>query len=293
MITRCGYVALVGAPNVGKSTLLNHILNFKLSITSRKPQTTRHNLLGVDTRGSDQAIYVDTPGIHDNQHRQINRYMVREAMSVLTDVDLIVMLLDRDQWGDDEELIVRNLPEGKRVIAVINKVDLLKDKRKLLPLIEQLFGRSLFQDIVPVSALRQDGTEALRDLVFEHLPEGPHLFPADQVTDQSERFLVSEIVREKIMRRLGDELPHRCAVVIERYVEEGEKVDISADIIVERNGQKQIVIGKAGEKLKSIGIDARRDIEALINKKVMLRLWVKVRPGWTNSTADLQRLGYD
>lgn len=286
-------MALIGAPNVGKSTLLNHILQQKLSITSRKPQTTRHNLLGVDTQDDHQAIYVDTPGIHDNQHRHINRYMVRQAMSVLKDVDLIVMLLDRDNWGEDEDLVVKHLPTATPVFAAINKIDLLKNKRELLPLIQRLSEMQIFEEIIPLSALQEEGLPVLRDLVYKRLPERPHLFPADQVTDQTERFLVAEIIREKIMRRLGDELPHRCGVVIEHYVEEDGRVDIAANIVVERTGQKSIVIGKAGEKLKSIGIDARKDIEALIERKVMLRLWVKVKPGWTNSVKDLQQMGYD
>ncbi|MGE0625459.1 MAG: GTPase Era [Pseudomonadales bacterium] len=293
--SRCGYVALVGRPNVGKSTLLNHLLRQKLAITSRKPQTTRHVMLGVDTRGAHQAIYVDTPGIHDDHvDREMNRRMVRSATSVLGDVDLIVMVLDRDQWTAADELVLNHVKRsGTPALAVINKVDQIKRKELLLPVIDRLSRLDCFAAIIPVSALKGHGLEVLRDEVFARLPAQPHLFPPDQITDQTERFLVSEIIREKIMRRLGDEIPHRTAVVIEQFDESGATVDISADIYVERPGQKRIIIGKGGEKLKVIGQEARKDIEQLLDRPVMLRLWVKVRPDWTNSEAALRRMGYD
>jgi GTP-binding protein Era len=292
--TQCGYVALVGRPNVGKSTLLNHLLRQKLAITSRKPQTTRHVMLGVDTEGVRQAIYVDTPGIHDHADREMNRIMVRSATSVLTDVDLVVMVLEREQWTEEDELVLEHIRRsGTRTLAVINKVDQLKQKELLLPVIERLNKLDLFEAIIPISALKQTGLEMLREEVFARLPFQPHMFPADQVTDQTEKFIVSEIIREKLMRRLGDEIPHRTAVVIEQFREDGGKVDIAADIYVERSGQKRIIIGKGGEKLKMIGQEARKDIETLLEMPVMLRLWVKVRPGWTNSPAALKRMGYD
>ncbi len=291
---RCGYVALVGRPNVGKSTLLNHLLRQKLSITSRKPQTTRRILLGVDTEGPYQAIYVDTPGIHHHAHREINRYMVRAATSVLPDVDLVVMIVDRDQWSDEDELVLAHLNKlAVPCLAVINKIDLLRDKQALLPAMSKLDGPGVFEEIFPVSALKNEGLDQLRDAIFKRLPERPQLFPPDQLTDQTERALVGEIVREKLMRRLGDEVPHHLAVVLEGYKETPALVDISADIYVERAGQKRIVIGKGGEKLKLIGQEARKDIETLIGKRVMLRLWVKVKPGWSNSPAGLRRMGYD
>jgi GTP-binding protein Era len=292
--TRCGYVALTGRPNVGKSTLLNHVLRQKIAITSRKPQTTRHNLLGVDTDGMCQAIYVDTPGIHDDTSRKMNQYMVRTATSVLADVDLIVMLVDRDVWNVQDELVVRHVKRsGRPAFAAINKVDLIRDKSVLLPVIERLDGLGLFTEIIPISALRNDGVQRLRECVFTRLPNGPHFFPGDQITDQSERVLVGEIVREKLMRRLGDELPHRSAVVIERFDSSGPLIEIDAEIYVERAGQKRIVIGKGGAMLKSIGTEARHDIEALLGARVMLRLWVKVRTGWTDDVAAMRRLGYD
>ncbi|MEM8768243.1 MAG: GTPase Era [Pseudomonadota bacterium] len=300
MTERCGYVALIGRPNVGKSTLLNHLLRQKLAITSRKPQTTRHVMLGVDTEGEKQAIYVDTPGIHDHADREMNRIMVRSATSVLDDVDLIVMVVEREQWTNEDELVLEHLAKavaradnGVRAIAVINKVDQLKRKEKLLPVIERLHGLDVFDVIIPISALKRTGLDALREEVFSRLPEHPHLFPPDQVTDQTEKFIVSEIIREKLMRRLGDEIPHRTAVVIEHYDEGEDRVDIAADIYVERDGQKRIIIGKGGEKLKMIGQEARKDIEALLEQPVMLKLWIKVRPGWTNSSAALKRMGYD
>ena len=251
-------------------------------------------MLGVDTEGDRQAIYVDTPGIHHHADREMNRIMVRSATSVLKDVDLIVMVLEREQWTDEDELVLQHIRgSGTRALAVINKVDQLKRKELLLPVIERLAALDLFEAIIPVSALRQTGLDMLRDEVFERLPYQPHFFPGDQVTDQTERFIVSEIIREKLMRRLGDEIPHRTAVVIEQYREEDGRVDIAADIYVERAGQKRIIIGKGGDKLKMIGQEARKDIEALLEIPVMLRLWVKVRPGWTNSPAALKRMGYE
>ena len=279
---------------MGKSTLLNHMLRQKLSITSRKPQTTRRILLGVDTEGPCQAIYVDTPGIHHHAHREINRYMVRAATSVLPDVDLIVMIVDRDQWTDEDELVLEHLSKlAVPRLAVINKIDLLRDKQALLPAISKLDAHGVFEEIFPVSALQNEGLSQLRAAIFARLPERPQLFPEDQLTDQTERALVGEIIREKLMRRLGDEVPHHLAVVLEGFEEKSELVEIIADIYVERSGQKRIVIGKGGEKLKLIGQEARKDIETLIGKRVMLRLWVKVKPGWSNSQAGLRRMGYD
>ena len=292
-VTRCGYVALVGRPNVGKSTLLNHLLGMKLSITSRKPQTTRHNLLGVDTRGRDQTLYVDTPGIHDPKQRGVNRYMVKSALSALKDVDLIVWLLDRDQFTDEDERVFEAIRCAERTTLVaMNKVDRLQQKSLLLPAIERLQSRYGFAEFLPISATTGEGIRVLREAVHARLPLRPHLFPADQVTDQSERFLVAEIVREKLTRRLGDELPYELNVGIEHFHQGKELVDIAANIYVEKPGQKQIVIGRGGDKLKSIGADARADIERLLGSKVMLRLWVKVKSGWSNDERALRQFGY-
>lgn len=293
-VTRCGYVALVGRPNVGKSTLLNHVLGQKISITSRKPQTTRRNLIGVDTEHQRQAIYVDTPGIHQQTERELNRYMVSNATSALSDVDLLVVLIEGGKTTSSDEHVL-NLVAAHEVpkFAVLSKVDLIKDKTALLPQIQALGERSLFDEIVPLSALKEDGVERFREHVFERLPLGPHFFADDEVTDQPERFLVAEIVREKLMRQLGDEIPHSATVVVEHFKHGDKVIDIHADIVVERDGQKGIVIGKQGSRLKLIGQESRKDIELMLDHQVMLHLWVKVRKGWTNSALHMRNLGYD
>jgi GTP-binding protein Era len=291
---RCGYVALLGRPNTGKSTLLNHILRQKISITSRKPQTTRHNLLGVDTQGAHQAIYMDTPGIHRRVEKALNRYMVSSAKSALKDVDLRVMVIEAGKFKEEDQHVLDLLTSaGGTNIAVLSKVDLLENKNQLLPEIQRLHDTGVFSEIVPLSALRQEGVEAFRELVFSMLPEGPHLFAEDEVTDQSERRLVEEIVREKLMRQLGDEIPHSSTVLVERFVSGPELTEIHADIYVERDGQKRIVIGRQGARLKLVGSEARKDIEQLLDTKVMLHLFVKVRKGWTNSDKLMNRLGYE
>ncbi len=290
----CGYVALLGRPNVGKSTLLNHIVRQKISITSRKPQTTRHNLIGVDTEGRHQAIYMDTPGIHQRTEKALNRFMVSNAKAALKDVDLRVLVVEAGKWQAEDQHVLDLLAAvpGEN-LAVLSKVDLLADKTLLLPEIERLHDSGLFTEVIPVSALKFDGVEDLRAQIFKRLPAGPHLFAEDEVTDQTVRHLVEEIVREKLMRQLGDEIPHSTAVLVERFVEEDGLTEIHADIYVERDGQKRIVIGKQGARLKLIGSEARKDIERLLDGKVMLHLFVKVRKGWTNSNRLLKRLGYD
>jgi GTP-binding protein Era len=291
--TFCGYVALLGRPNVGKSTLLNHLLHQKISITSRKPQTTRQNMLGVDTQGRYQAIYMDTPGIHRNTEKALNRYMVANATAALRDVDLRVMLVEAGKWKDEDAHVLEMLRHADAVnIAVISKVDLLDNKNLLLPEIERINAFGVFSEIIPLSALRNEGVEHFREQVFSHLPSGPHLFSADEITDQTERRLVEEIVREKLMRQLGDEIPHSAAVVVERFVSSDKITEIHADIYVERDGQKAIVIGKQGARLKLIGQEARKDIERMLDSKVMLHLFVKVKKGWTNSNKLMNRLGY-
>ena len=289
---RCGYVALVGRPNVGKSTLLNHVLGQKISITSRKPQTTRRNLIGVDTQGADQAIYVDTPGIHQQTERELNRYMVSNATSALSDVDLLVVLIEGGKTTPADTHVLKLVAAHKvPKFAVLSKVDLIKDKALLLPQMQALRELNVFDQIVPLSALKEDGVASFRDHVFQRLPLGKHFFAEDEVTDQTERFLVAEIVREKLMRQLGDEIPHSATVVIE-HLSKGTRSLIFADIIVERDGQKRIVIGKSGARLKLIGQEARKDIELMLDHQVMLHLWVKVRKGWTNAV-HLRNLGYD
>lgn len=292
--TRCGYIAIVGRPNVGKSTLLNHILGQKISITSRKPQTTRHRVLGIKTRESVQAIYVDTPGLHRGQSRAINRFMNREATNSLRDVDVVVFVIEAGRWTEEdrwvmEQLRDRNVP----VVLVINKVDKLDEKSALLPFIAERSESFDFAQVVPVSALRADNLDALELALDGFLPEGPHFFEEDQVTDRSVRFLAAEIVREKITRQLGDELPYAMTVEIEEYKPDAHVTHISAAIYVERDGQKKILIGKGGSRLKSIGSEARRDIEKLIDGKVMLNLWVKIKSGWSDDERALRSLGYN
>ena len=291
---RCGFVAIVGRPNVGKSTLMNHLLGQKLSITSRKPQTTRHNLLGVDTVDEHQAIYVDTPGIHDAAQGALNRYMVRNATSVLRDVDLIVFVVDRGTFNAEDELVLRHVERaGVPALAVINKVDLLSSKDLTLPIIDQLQRRAEWAGVFAISALKDGGLEPLREAIFATLPEAAHVYPPDQLTDRNERFMCTEIIREKLMRRLGDELPHRLTVAIESYHDRPHLVSIHAVIVVERDGQKRILIGRDGERIKGIGTQARQDIERLLGRKVMLKLWVKVKSGWTNDERHLKRYGYE
>ncbi len=292
-LTRCGYTAIVGRPNVGKSSLLNRILGQKISITSRKPQTTRHRILGIKTNGTDQAIYVDTPGLHGNEKRAINRYMNRAALSTINDVDIIVMMTAGSTLtAADREIIdrlpLRNIP----VILAVNKVDAVSDKKRLLPLIEELARQTGLTHIVPVSARTGENVERLEALVNSMLPPGPFLFPEDQMTDRSERFLVGELVREKLMRRLGQELPYATTVVIEEFFEKNAIIHITALILVEGVNQRRIVIGTAGGLLKEIGTDARLDMEKMLGRKVFLRLWVKVKEGWADDERSLPLLGY-
>ena len=291
--TKSGYVALFGRPNVGKSTLLNYLLRQKISITSRKPQTTRVNLLGIDTQDTHQAIYVDTPGIIKKTRNTLNRFMVDNAKSLLGDVDLAVLLIEAGKFTEADEHVVSLLKDrpGKTICA-LTKIDLMKKKTELLPEIEKLGSLDLFEEIVPISALKKDGINEFRDVVFKLLPEGNHLFEENQITDKSEQFIAGELIREKVMRQLGDELPHSAAVSIESFAELDRLTEIRACIHVERESQKKIVIGSKGHRLKRIGSDARRDIEILLDRKVMLRLWVKVDKGWTNQTVGLHRLGY-
>ena len=291
--TKSGYVALFGRPNVGKSTLLNYLLRQKISITSRKPQTTRVNLLGIDTQDTHQAIYVDTPGIIKKTRNTLNRFMVDNAKSLLGDVDLAVLLIEAGKFTEADEHVVSLLKDRSgKTICALTKIDLMKKKTELLPEIEKLGSLDLFEEIVPISALKKDGINEFRNVVFKLLPEGNHLFEENQITDKSEQFIAGELIREKVMRQLGDELPHSAAVSIESFAELDRLTEIRACIHVERESQKKIVIGAKGLRLKRIGSDARRDIEILLDRKVMLRLWVKVDKGWTNQTVGLHRLGY-
>lgn len=290
----CGYVAIVGRPNVGKSTLLNHLLGQKISITSRKPQTTRHNTLGIKTEGDTQFIFVDTPGIHTNQQKAINKYMNRAAESAIRDVDVVVFVVDRSAWTvADEKVAEEVMKSSSPVIIAINKLDRLESKSELLPHLKKLAQRMPEAQLIPISALYGQQLELLEEAVKQHIPEGVHYFPEDQITDRSQRFLVAELVREKITRQLGAEVPYEVAVEIEAFKYEGKICHINALILVERDGQKKIIIGDKGSRLKKIGSEARLDMERLLDCKVMLNLWVKVRRGWSDDERALRSLGYD
>ena len=292
---RCGVIAIVGRPNVGKSTLLNHLLGQKLSITSRKPQTTRNQVLGVSTQGRTQLIFVDTPGLHLGQSKAINKMMNKAAASALTGVDLTLLLCDRTKWTAEDDYVLDVVSRHEAPVAlVINKTDLLRDRDELLPFVEAVSARCRFDAVLPVSALRARGLEELTEFVEAHAPMGPHLFPEDQITDRSQRFVAAELVREKIIRQMGDELPYSTAVEIESFAHDKRGVlHISALILVERNGQKKMLVGESGERLKSIGTAARKDMEKTFDTKVMLRLWVKVRSGWSDDARALKTLGLD
>jgi len=295
--THCGYAGIVGRPNVGKSTLLNHLMGAKLSITSRKPQTTRINLLGISTEDETQIIFVDTPGLlglkRDPSGRKINRFMTNQATTALADVDLVVLLVDARGWTEDDETVLTLIRrESAAAICGINKIDRLRRKDLLLPLIDEIQDKYAFEAIIPMSALHRTGLEMLSTEIACRMPEGPHLFDSEILTDRPLVFLVAEAIREKVMRQLGDELPHRTTVVVERY-EVGETITaVDAVIYVERQTQKAIVIGRGGKRLKAIGQEARGRIEDLADGKVMLNLWVKVQPGWSNNDELLARFGY-
>ncbi|MDT4330911.1 GTPase Era [Methylomonas sp. MED-D] len=289
----CGHVALIGRPNVGKSTLMNHLLGQKLSITSRKPQTTRHRILGIKTTGVGQAIFVDTPGMHRDEKKVLNRYLNKTADSSLLGVDLVLWLLDGLYWHEYDEQIFRKLEQaGLPVILVVNKIDKVKDKQAALAFFDEAAKKFPFKHIVPVSALKSTNLEELERQIMALLPEAEPIFPEDQITDRSERFFAAEIIREKLTRRLGDELPYALTVEIELYEEHPSLTKIYANIWVERSSQKSIVIGKQGENLKKIGTEARVDIEKLIDQKVFLQLWVKVKKGWSDNERALQSLGF-
>lgn len=293
-ISRCGYVAIIGRPNVGKSTLLNTILGQKVSITSDKPQTTRSQILGIKTVESDQAIFIDTPGLHRAEKNAMNRYMNRLANAVIIDADVVLFMIEATRWTEEDEIVLQKLKSTKApIILVINKVDKLKDKAQLLPIMEDLQKKYDFAQMIPLSATSHDNVDELLDEISEFLPEGPHLFPDDQITDKNVRFQTAEIIREKLIRGTGQEVPYCSTVEIEEFKEEEKLFRISAIIWVERDGQKVIIIGKDGERLKKIGTLARKDIQAIVNKKVFLRLWVKVKNKWTDDERALKSLGYE
>lgn len=295
---RAGLVAVVGRPNVGKSTLINALVGYKVSIVSQRPQTTRHRILGIDTQRSGQIVFVDTPGLHSDGKRAINRYMNRAARGSLADVQLGLLVVEAGQWRDEDENAFRILRDsGVPRALVINKVDKIRDKSTLLPYIAQVTQDRNFIEVFPVSAEKSQNLGSLRRGVLAHLPESPPLFGEDEVTDRSERFLVAELIREQLMRQLGAELPYAAAVAIESYTEEqrGTKppmLRIGANIWVERDSQKAIVIGAGGQRIRAVGQSARMAIEAQFERKVFLELWCKVRDGWSDDEASLRGFGY-
>jgi GTP-binding protein Era len=291
--THSGLVAFVGRPNVGKSTLMNRIVGEKVSITSRRPQTTRQRIVGIKNRPDGQLVLVDTPGMHGDESRLLGRYMKRAIVGALHGVDCVCMLITADGWRELDEAVleaVRGQPAP--VILVINKIDRLPAPEALLPLMESSGTKMSFAEIVPVSATRGTNVDQLEDLLMKYLPEQPPLYPEDQLTDRSERFLAAEKIREQVFRTVGDEIPYAAAVEIERFRQEGKVLHIDALILVEKAGQKAVLIGKDGERIKAISSAARLEMEKLFGTKVFLRVWVKVREGWADSERALHGLGY-
>ncbi len=291
MSFKCGYVALIGKPNVGKSTLLNNILGEKISIVSDKPQTTRNRIIGIKNLPEAQIVFIDTPGIHKPRHK-LGEFMLREAREAIEMVDLIVFMVETETPKDADLAIIEKLKKlTKPVILAINKID-KADKGSILPVIDVYNHLYHFKEIIPISALKKDGIDILIENIKKYLPHSPKLYPDEIITDQAERFIASEFIREKIMKYTGDEIPYSVAVDIESWEESEKLIKIKANIYVEREGQKIIIIGKKGERLKKIATEARLDIEKLLGAKVFLEVWVKVRKKWRERDILLKSLGY-
>ncbi len=290
---KTGYVAIVGRPNVGKSTLLNHLIKQKISITSRKAQTTRHRIHGILTDTQSQFVFVDTPGFQTRHRSQLNQTMNRVVLQSMQDVDVVVFVIEAGRFGHEDEQVLEKLPRNLPVVLVINKIDTLADKLQLLPFIRKIAGLFEFSDIVPVSALQSRQLPALVEAIRQHLPENPPIFAEDEITDRNERFLASELLREKVFRQIGEEVPYSVSVAIEQFTMEGNLRRIHACILVERENQKAIIIGKQGKKLKEMATQARKDMEVLFDGKVYLEVWVKVKSGWADDAAALRSLGYE
>lgn len=293
--TYSGMVAIVGRPNVGKSTILNRLLGQKVSITSRKPQTTRHRIMGIDTVDTRQAVYVDTPGLHTVEKRAINRLMNRAATSSLNDVFLVLFVVEGTRWTEDDELVLNKIKQSNLPSwLIVNKTDKVSDRSELLDTMQTLSEKHEFEKILPVSAKQGKQIDELRELVLSSLPESDFYFPEDYITDRSSRFMAAEIIREKLMRFTGDELPYSITVEIEQFKLTASGVyHIHGLILVERETQKRMVIGKGGTHIKTMGAEARKDMEALFDNKVFLELWVKVKSGWADDERALRSLGYD
>jgi len=290
---RCGLVAIVGRPNVGKSTLLNALVGQKISITSTKPQTTRHRITGVLTLGGAQFIFVDTPGFQTRHGSALNRTLNRTVQATLGGVDLVLLVVEAGRFGPADEQVLRLVPEGKPVVLVANKLDAVKRRADLAPWLQEMQRRHPFAEYVPLSARKPADAERLLTVLEPYLPVQHWLFEADALTDRSDRFLAAEIVREKLFRLTGDELPYGSTVVIDRYEEEGRMRRIAATIVVERDAHKGMIIGAGGERLKRIGSESRQELETLFDAKVFLELWVKVRSGWADDEVHLRSYGYE
>jgi len=289
----CGYVSIIGKPNVGKSTIINSILNKKLSITSRKSQTTRNNIIGFKTQGNKQMILIDTPGMHIKSQKTMNKILNKSAQSIIEDSDIILFVIQRLSLDKEDELIIEKIKEtDQKVICVINKIDQIENKNKLLPFIEKLSSFKVFHEILPVSAKTKDGISQLESLIMNNLPENMHIYSQDDfvIQDDSE-FMISELIREKIIRKLGDELPHDIFVEINIFDKKDNVTEIHATIFVNRKSQKQIVIGAKGEVLKNIGTEARIEIEKYLDSKVFLKTWVKVKKNWNTDSGFINSLG--
>ena len=291
---RSGYVALVGRPNVGKSTLMNRILGQKIAITTPKPQTTRHRILGIHTTEDTQIVFVDTPGLHRNAGKAMNRHMNRVASAAIGEVDVVAFLVDGLTWTEEDEAVLQRLQRGSPpVVLVVNKVDRIDDKNRILPHLQRLSAHMDFTEVVPLSALKGDNVDALEKALSPHLPHRDRFYPEDQITDRSERFLAAELIREKLMLALEQELPYALSVEIESFKREEGRLHVIAMIFVEREGQKRIVIGKGGKNLKRIGQAARLEMNRIFEEKTHLELWVKVRSGWSDDERALRSLGYE
>jgi GTP-binding protein Era len=290
---RCGLIAIVGRPNVGKSTLLNALVGQKVSITSRKAQTTRHRITGIRTVGDAQFIFVDTPGFQTRHGNALNRTLNRTVLSAVADVDVVLFVVEAGRYGMDDAKVLALVPEGKPVVLVANKLDKVHRRAELAPWLKHMQERHPFAEFVPLSAKRREDIDRLLQIVRPYLPEQPWWYEEDALTDRSERFLASEIIREKLFRLTGDELPYTSTVVIDKFEEEGRLRRIAATIIVERDAHKGMVIGDGGERLKRIGTEARQELEKLMDAKVFLELWVKVRSGWADDEERLRSYGYE
>ncbi len=291
--TKCGYVSIIGKPNVGKSTIVNRLLDRKVSITSKKAQTTRNNIMGVKTNDMNQIIFLDTPGIHSQATKTLNKVLNKSALSVVEDSDLLMFVLQRSQFNQDDQKVLDAIQKSnKPTICIINKIDQVNNKNSILPFIEKLSQSFNFKEFIPISALKNEGMQELETMIYKLLPENPHMFPEDSLEDlKNENFFISEIVREKLIRILGDELPYEIYVDVEKNVTDKNIQNIGVVIYVAKKSQKSMVIGQNGDVLKRIGTEARTDLEKYFSKKVMLKSWVKIKKNWSDDLEHINSLG--